>query len=58
MQIHYLTSMGGTEVSDSVRRILEKVGTNALWSLYSFKGKKGKKSFEDLALCRVVISEL
>ena len=56
MQTLYLTYLGGHNLGDTVRRILHNLGTNGVWSAYSFKGKKGKLAFTDLPLCRVVIS--
>ncbi|XP_032813184.1 uncharacterized protein LOC116943931 [Petromyzon marinus] len=42
--ISYLSSLGGCNVGDSVHRMMRTLGTNALWSKYSLKGRKGKLS--------------
>ncbi|KAL3873857.1 hypothetical protein ACJMK2_036942 [Sinanodonta woodiana] len=36
--------------------MMKRLGTKRLWSPYSFKGRKGKKAFQDILLCRVLIS--
>ncbi|KAG1696613.1 hypothetical protein GQR58_006258 [Nymphon striatum] len=48
LMINYLALLGGTDIGNSIRRILQKLGTNRLWSLYSLKGKRGKESLMDL----------
>ena len=57
LKVNCLASLCGHSVGDTVRRMMSKLGTNNLWSCYSFKGKKGKDSFKDLNLCSVIISE-
>ncbi|CAC5422989.1 unnamed protein product [Mytilus coruscus] len=52
--ISLLSTLGGSKVVDTVRKMLRVFGTNGLWSNYSLKGKK-KKNFSELSLCRVVI---
>uniref|UniRef100_UPI00359017EE uncharacterized protein isoform X2 n=2 Tax=Myxine glutinosa TaxID=7769 RepID=UPI00359017EE len=52
----YLASFGGASLGASVRRMMRKIGKNELWSKYSLKGRKGKNKFEDLPICRLVIS--
>ncbi|KAL3885573.1 hypothetical protein ACJMK2_025624 [Sinanodonta woodiana] len=54
--ICYLSSLGGSNLRDSVRRMMKRLGTKRLWSPYSFIGRKGKKAFQDILLCRVLIS--
>ncbi|XP_073672075.1 uncharacterized protein [Paramisgurnus dabryanus] len=39
--VDYLSLLGGKSPGDSVRRIMRKIGTNALWANYSLKGRKG-----------------
>ncbi|KAL3859400.1 hypothetical protein ACJMK2_009623 [Sinanodonta woodiana] len=34
--------------------MMKRLGTKRLWSLYSFKGRKGNKSFQDIFLCNDV----
>uniref|UniRef100_UPI00358F0851 uncharacterized protein isoform X4 n=1 Tax=Myxine glutinosa TaxID=7769 RepID=UPI00358F0851 len=55
-QTAYLASFGGASLGASVRRMMRKIGKNELWSKYSLKGRKGKNKFEDLPICRLVIS--
>ncbi|XP_078147750.1 uncharacterized protein LOC144543528 [Centroberyx gerrardi] len=55
LQIDYLSLLGGKTPGDSVRRIMRKLGTNALWANYSLKGRKGKKKFQDLGVYEVII---
>lgn len=57
LQVAFLVSLGGCNLGDSVRRMLQKLGTNALWSQYSLKGRKTKRSFLQLSLAKVVISK-
>ena len=56
-KVNYLTAQCGYNVADTVRRIMTKLGTNKLWSCYSYKGRKGKKSFKNLNLCCSIISK-
>ncbi|KAL3879843.1 hypothetical protein ACJMK2_032122 [Sinanodonta woodiana] len=35
--------------------MMKRIGTKCLWSHYSFKGRKRKKSFQDILLSRVLI---
>ncbi|XP_016315157.1 uncharacterized protein LOC107667931 [Sinocyclocheilus anshuiensis] len=53
--IDWLSLMGGNTPEESVRRLLRKHGTNALWAQYSLKGRKGKKNFQELEICNVII---
>ncbi|CAB3976771.1 transposase domain-containing [Paramuricea clavata] len=53
--VSYLAAQCGHSLGDTVRRIMAKLGTNKLWSLYSFKGRKGKLAFKGLNLCNVII---
>ncbi|XP_038062873.1 uncharacterized protein LOC119733358 [Patiria miniata] len=53
--IRHFTSMGGYNLGESVRRMLRRLGTNMLWSLYSYKGRKGKRALSDLQISRVLI---
>ncbi|XP_069176989.1 uncharacterized protein [Procambarus clarkii] len=40
-----LTSVCGSDCATTVRRMMKKIGTNGLWSLYSLKGQKKKLAF-------------
>ncbi|XP_076857404.1 uncharacterized protein LOC143511712 [Brachyhypopomus gauderio] len=53
--IRYLSLQGGGSLGDAVRRMLRKIGSNSLWTEYSFKGRKGKLSFEGLPINDVII---
>ncbi|XP_073671169.1 uncharacterized protein [Paramisgurnus dabryanus] len=53
--VDYLSLLGGKSPGDSVRRIMRKIGTNALWANYSLKGRKGKRNFQDLAIYPIII---
>ncbi|XP_034557600.1 uncharacterized protein LOC117825766 isoform X2 [Notolabrus celidotus] len=53
--VDYLSLLGGTTPGDSVRRIMRRIGTNALWANYSLKGRKGKRKFQDLAIYPVIV---
>ncbi|VDI01909.1 Hypothetical predicted protein [Mytilus galloprovincialis] len=52
---HALSILGGNTVGDTVRKMMRRLGNNALWSLYSLKGKKEKEAFQTTALYRVVV---
>ncbi|XP_073729743.1 uncharacterized protein [Misgurnus anguillicaudatus] len=53
--VDYLALLGGKTPGDSVRRMMRKIGTNALWATYSLKGRRGKKKFQDLIMHSVII---
>ena len=36
---------------------MAKLGSNNLWSKYSLKGRKAKRPFKEVALCKVIISK-
>ncbi|XP_078017873.1 uncharacterized protein LOC144458693 [Epinephelus lanceolatus] len=55
VKIDYLFLLGSKTPAESVQRIMRKIGTNALWANYSMKGLKGKKNFQDLPICPVII---
>ncbi|XP_071855325.1 uncharacterized protein [Apostichopus japonicus] len=55
--VNFLSALGGYRVGDTVRIIMKNVGTNALWSRYSMKGRRGKLPFQSLQLFRVIISK-
>lgn len=42
-----LGSLGGRKIGETVKLILQKLGTNRLWSNYSLKGKRKKKALVD-----------
>ncbi|KAK7172356.1 hypothetical protein R3I93_004623 [Phoxinus phoxinus] len=53
--INCLSLMGGNTPGESIRRTLRKLGTNSLWAQYSFKGRRGKRNFQELEICNVII---
>lgn len=55
LQVHYLSLLGSKTPGDAVRRVLRTIATNNVWAQYSMKGRKGKKRFEDLEICSVII---
>lgn len=55
--MNLLAAIGGRELSVSVRKIMQKLGSNALWSNFSLKGRKGKRALCQLRLFRVIISK-
>ncbi|XP_028415169.1 uncharacterized protein LOC114538219 [Dendronephthya gigantea] len=53
--LQFFLALCGHNHGVSTRRILAKVGTNKLWSLYSLKGRKAKRAFKELAVSKIVI---
>ncbi|XP_041959290.1 uncharacterized protein LOC121718337 [Alosa sapidissima] len=51
---HFLTTLGGSNPGAATRRMLRRVPTNDVLSQYSLRGRKSKKSFQHLTLCRVI----
>ncbi|XP_046864389.1 uncharacterized protein LOC124458416 [Xenia sp. Carnegie-2017] len=52
--LQFLVALCANTFANSVRRIMTKLGTNNLWSQYSLKGTKSKRTFQHLALCKVI----
>ncbi|XP_046856603.1 uncharacterized protein LOC124449683 isoform X2 [Xenia sp. Carnegie-2017] len=52
--LQFLVALCANTCANSVRRIMTKLGTNNLWSQYSLKGRKSKRPFQHLALCKVI----
>ncbi|KAL2092902.1 hypothetical protein ACEWY4_012700 [Coilia grayii] len=52
--ITFLALDGTSTLGKTVRRMMSRLGTTALWSLYSMRGRK-KKSFGDLPLLQVLV---
>ncbi|XP_076141420.1 uncharacterized protein LOC143125502 isoform X3 [Alosa pseudoharengus] len=50
----FLASLGGLTPGAAIRRMLRRVATNNVLKEYSLRGRKAKKSFQDLTLCRVL----
>ena len=57
LQLQYLVALCSHNLGLSSRRILGKLGSNPLWSEYSLKGRKLKRSFADLPICTLIISK-
>ncbi|XP_028417120.1 uncharacterized protein LOC114541386 isoform X1 [Dendronephthya gigantea] len=53
--LQFFLALCGHNHGFSTRRILAKVGTNKLWSLYSLKRRKAKRAFKELAVSKIVI---
>lgn len=51
-----LSRVGGLNVKDVTRRIMYRVFTNEVGILYSWEGAKKKKSFKNLAIASVILS--
>ncbi|XP_074521548.1 uncharacterized protein LOC141787164 [Halichoeres trimaculatus] len=51
---HYLGRLGGANVGSAIRRILRRVATNDVLAQYSLRGKRSKKAFQDLTLCKII----
>ncbi|KAL2102055.1 hypothetical protein ACEWY4_003816 [Coilia grayii] len=52
--ITFLALDGASTLGKTVRRMMSRLGTTALWFLYSMRGRK-KKSFGDLPLLQVLV---
>ena len=53
----YLSALGGKNAKDQCRRAMNALASNAVLSLYSYKGQsKGgiKKKFSSLAVCQMI----
>ena len=55
LQALFLASFGGCTCLETVRAMLKKVASNQVLALYSLRGKKGKKPFQDHLMYRVVL---
>jgi hypothetical protein len=47
LQALFLAAFGGSTCLETVRAILKKVASNQVFALYSLRGEKGKKPFQD-----------
>ncbi|KAI7792506.1 hypothetical protein IRJ41_015741, partial [Triplophysa rosa] len=54
-EIRYLCLQSGASLGDGIRRMLRKIGHNALWANYSYKGRKEKRPFQPLLINDVII---
>jgi len=53
--VNLLSITGGRKLTDTVRKIMRKLATNKVWSMMSFKGRKGKRPFAELRTCRIIM---
>ena len=56
-QMIVLSTAGGHNLKETVRKIMRKLGDNGLWSQYSWTGRKGKEPFAKMAISRIIIRE-
>lgn len=56
-QINELKQIGGNNIYDFIRRALSMILTNEIANKYSFFGRKKKKTFCNLNICKLLISE-
>ncbi|WAR18556.1 hypothetical protein MAR_000394 [Mya arenaria] len=54
--VQALSAIGGVNVRDNVKNILEKLMSNELISLFNMKGNNNKLSFKSSAICGIVIA--
>jgi hypothetical protein len=52
-----MRTIGGSDLKSTIYGILKHVLTNSLAGVFSWAGFKGKKSFKDLRLARVITSK-
>tara|TARA_B110000881_G_C18471737_1_gene461728 strand:+ start:755 stop:934 length:180 start_codon:yes stop_codon:yes gene_type:complete len=48
---------GGGDVGETVRRMMRKLATHKVWSLFNMVGRRGKKSFKKTEMFKVIKSE-
>ncbi|XP_064173682.1 uncharacterized protein LOC135244925 [Anguilla rostrata] len=51
----YLSTMGGKDLADGVRRVMLAIATHTVWSNYSVHGKKGKKPLKNMTVYSVIL---
>uniref|UniRef100_A0A2S2NXY9 DUF4806 domain-containing protein n=1 Tax=Schizaphis graminum TaxID=13262 RepID=A0A2S2NXY9_SCHGA len=56
--VNELSLIGGKHVKAMVKRLMAKLFTDDLLSIYSFSGKKGKKPFSSLAICTILFDAI
>ena len=56
-QVNTLTTVGGSKLQETVRRMMCKLATNEVWSLYSLRGPNVKMSLYHQPMCRSIISK-
>ncbi|XP_060779999.1 uncharacterized protein LOC132888072 isoform X2 [Neoarius graeffei] len=50
----FLESLGGANPGAAIRRILRQVATNNVLAQYSLRGRRAKKPFQNLTLCKII----
>ncbi|XP_060799571.1 uncharacterized protein LOC132901275 [Neoarius graeffei] len=50
----FLESLGGANPGAAIRRILCQVATNNVLAQYSLRGRRAKKPFQNLTLCKII----
>ncbi|XP_060784871.1 uncharacterized protein LOC132891379 isoform X1 [Neoarius graeffei] len=50
----FLESLGGVNPGAAIRRILRQVATNNVLAQYSLRGRRAKKPFQNLTLCKII----
>ena len=56
-QTHFLGSLGGNSVGDTVRKVCRRLCLNGVWSGFSLKGKHQKKSLQAEPVYKVITSK-
>ncbi|KAH1026585.1 hypothetical protein HUJ05_000226 [Dendroctonus ponderosae] len=57
-KVNFIQLIGGSHKGEAVGRALRQIITTEVAVLYSFKGKKGEKSFQKLFICKRLIDGL
>ena len=57
LQVAYLASLGGKDISDIVRRMLSEIFDGHLAQLTNWTGKNGKINFSASQMTKTVISK-
>ncbi|XP_060797920.1 uncharacterized protein LOC132899885 [Neoarius graeffei] len=50
----FLESLGGANPGAAIRHILRQVATNNVLAQYSLRGRRAKKPFQNLTLCKII----
>ncbi|XP_060774177.1 uncharacterized protein LOC132884351 isoform X2 [Neoarius graeffei] len=51
---HFLERLGGANPGAAIRRILRQVATNNVLAQYSLRGRRAKKPFQNVTLCKII----
>ncbi|CAG2247697.1 unnamed protein product [Mytilus edulis] len=54
LQVRVLGALGGSNIGDTLRRIMRRIGSNSLWSLFSLKGKNKKTSLKAEPIYKII----